>query len=70
MKREGMVVFIVGLLLTLFTVFNFTLKEKVVDVGKVEIFRDKKYDLSWSPLIGVAVMVVGVGLYIYKPKNQ
>jgi len=59
MKKAGIIILILGLVLTIFTAFTFFTKEKVVDIGKVEITRKKPHNLNWSPLIGVAVMAVG-----------
>ena len=59
MKYTGIAIIIIGLGLTIFTAFSFFTKEKVVDIGKIEISRDKPHHLSWSPLIGVAVMAIG-----------
>lgn len=59
MKRIGIVIIIIGLGLTLFTAFTYFTKEKVVDIGKVEITRNKPHNLSWSPLFGIVVMGIG-----------
>jgi uncharacterized membrane protein YidH (DUF202 family) len=59
MKKAGIAIIIVGLLLTVITAFTYFTREKVVDIGKVEITANKRHHLTWSPLIGVGVMVVG-----------
>jgi len=59
MKITGIVILLVGLGLTIFTLFTVFTKEKVVDIGAIEITRDKPHHLNWSPLIGVAVMAIG-----------
>jgi hypothetical protein len=59
MKTAGILIIILGLGLTIFTAFTFFTKEKVVDIGKLEISRDKPHNLNWSPLIGIAVMGIG-----------
>jgi hypothetical protein len=65
MKTAGIIIIIVGLGLTIFTAFTFFTKEKVVDIGKIEISRDKPHNLNWSPLIGIAVMGIG-GVLIWQ----
>jgi len=70
MKTAGIIILVIGLLITVFTGFNFVTKKKVVDIGKLEITRDKNHGLAWSPLIGVAVMVIGGGVYFYGAKKQ
>jgi len=59
MKKTGIVVLLLGLGLTIFTAFTYFTKEKVVDLGSVEITKNKRHNLKWSPLIGIAVMGVG-----------
>jgi hypothetical protein len=59
MKRAGIVIMIIGVLLTIFTAITFFTKQKVVDLGSVEINANKRHHVSWSPLIGIAVIGVG-----------
>jgi len=59
MKITGITLLILGLALTIFTSLKFFTKEKVVDLGKVEITTQKPHEINWSPLIGIAVMGVG-----------
>jgi hypothetical protein len=59
MKKAGIVILILGLILTVFTAFTFFTREKVVDIGKVHITKNEPHHLNWSPLFGVAVMGVG-----------
>ena len=69
MKTAGIFIIVIGLLLTIFTAFTFFTKEKVVDIGKVEITADKSHHLNWSPLIGVAVMVIG-GVVLWQSSKK
>jgi hypothetical protein len=59
MKKAGIIILVIGLIITFITGFNFVTKEKVLDVGELQITRDKQHSLAWSPLLGVVVMVVG-----------
>jgi hypothetical protein len=59
MRKAGIVVILIGLIMTIITAVTFFSKEKVVDIGNVEITRNKPHNLNWSPLIGIAVMGVG-----------
>jgi hypothetical protein len=69
MKATGTALLIIGLLLTIFTAFKFFTKEKVVDIGKVEITADKGHSVSWSPLIGIGVMAIG-GIILYSGSKK
>jgi len=70
MKITGILILLLGLGLTIFTAFTIFTKEKVVDIGKIEITRDKPHHLNWSPLIGIAVMGVGGAVLWWSSKKQ
>jgi hypothetical protein len=59
MKKIGIFIVILGLALSIFTAITFFTREKVVDIGSLKITANKPHHLSWSPLIGIAVMGVG-----------
>ena len=69
MKLTGITLLIVGILLTVFTTFRFFTKEKVVDLGVVEITADKPHDFSWSPILGIVIMGVG-GLVLWQASKK
>jgi hypothetical protein len=69
MKKAAIVIIILGLGLTIFTAFTFFTREKVVDLGAVEITRNKPHSLKWSPLIGIAVMGVG-GIMLWQGSKK
>ena len=59
MKSTGTILILLGLGLTIFTGFKFFTKEKVVDLGAVEIVRDKPDHLHWPPALGIFIMGIG-----------
>ena len=59
MKKAGIILIAVGLLLTIITGFKFFTKKKVVDIGSFEISASEPHRLNWSPYLGVGIMVVG-----------
>jgi hypothetical protein len=70
MKKAGIIILIVGLAVTLFTGLTFVTKEKVVDIGALEISANKNHSLSWSPVIGVVMMAIGACFYMVSTKNK
>jgi hypothetical protein len=58
-KTAGIIILIVGLVMTLYTGFTYATKEKVVDVGNLEITKDKEHSVNWQPYVGFGIMVVG-----------
>jgi hypothetical protein len=70
MKKAGLVIIVIGLVLVIFTSINFFTREKVVDMGDLQISRNKKHSLAWSPIVGIAVMAVGGGLLLFGTKKS
>ena len=70
MKKIGILIMAIGLVLTIITTVTFFTKEKVIDIGKVEISRDKPHRLNWSPFIGLAVIGVGGVVLLFGSKNK
>ena len=69
MKKAGIIIVILGLILTIFTAVTFFTREKVVDIGNLKITANKPHHLNWSPLIGIAVMGVGGVVILMSPKK-
>lgn len=70
MKKIGIVILLIGLLITVYTGFNFTTQEKVVDIGNIEIMKDKDHQIHWSPLAGIVLMALGGGIYLLGRKKE
>jgi len=70
MKITGILIMLLGLGLTIFTAFTFFTREKVVDLGVVEITRNQPHYLNWSPFVGIAVMVIGGFIILLARKKQ
>jgi hypothetical protein len=68
MKKISIVVFLIGLVLTVITSITFFTKEKVVDLGKIEISREKPQHVKWSPIVGIAIMGIG-GILFWQTYN-
>jgi hypothetical protein len=69
MKKAGLILLVAGVLITIFTTVNFVTEEKVIEIGEIEVTRDKKNNLDWSPLVGVVVIVAG-GLVYFLGKKK
>ena len=59
-KTLGIALIILGIIMTVYTGFNYVTKEKVVDIGPIEINAEKNHPVQWTPIIGVLVIVGGV----------
>ena len=68
MKNIALLILLVGLLVTFFAGFNFITREKVVDLGSIEITQQHSHYFGWSPLVGVVMIVVGGAIYLSTSK--
>lgn len=59
MKTAGIVLLVLGLLMTLYTGFTYVTKEKVVDLGELEKTTDNQHSVQWQPYVGIGTMVIG-----------
>ena len=69
MKNVGIVIIVIGILMIAYTGFNFITKEKVVDVGPIEINKEENHPVQWSPIVGVVLLVGGIVLFAANRKN-
>ena len=67
-KTAGIIVIALGIIMMIYTGFNFVTREKVVDLGPVEINKEKDHPVQWSPIVGV-VLLVGGGILIATSKK-
>lgn len=68
MKKFSIAIFLIGLALTVFTTITFFTKEKVVNLGDVEITRKKAHNLDISPVFGICLMGIG-GILFWQTYN-
>ncbi|MCJ7553085.1 MAG: hypothetical protein MUO34_04300 [Ignavibacteriaceae bacterium] len=68
-KTIGLIILAIGLIMTLYSGFNYITKEKVVDLGSIEITKDKDHTVNWSPFIGFGVIVIG-GVVFFAGKKK
>jgi hypothetical protein len=69
MRSLGIVILVIGVLMTVFTGFNIITKKKVVDLGNVEINKEEKNPVYWSPVTGALLIAVGGVVLLASKKN-
>jgi len=60
MKTLGIVLLVIGGIMMIFTGFNIVTKEKVVDLGPIEINKEEKTPVYWSPVTGGVLLAAGI----------
>jgi len=69
MKKIGYALLLIGLVLTIFTTVTFFSRERVAKIGDINITANKRHNLRWSPLVGIAVMAIGGVVVWQAPKS-
>ena len=59
MKKAGIIILLVGLLMIMYTGFTYFTREKVVDIGKLEITKENQHHVNWQPYVGIGIMIIG-----------
>lgn len=59
-KTLGIVIIAIGILMMIYTGFNYITTEKVVDFGPMEMSVEESHPVQWSPIIGVILLVGGI----------
>ena len=59
MKKVGIVILLVGLLMTIYTGFTYFTREKVVDLGQLELTKNNRHTVNWQSYLGIGIMIIG-----------
>ena len=63
-------IIVIGIIMMIYTGFNYVTKEKVVDLGPIEINADKNHLVQWSPIVGLVLIFGGVAIMLTPRVNS
>jgi hypothetical protein len=69
-KTIGIVIIVLGIIMMIYTGFNYVTTEKVVDIGPIEINQEKNNPVQWSPIVGGILIAGGILLVAIDKKNR
>lgn len=69
-KGIGMALLVIGIIMTIYTGFNYVTTEKVVDLGPIQINKKVNYPVQWAPIVGVIILVIGGFLVVKGSSNK
>jgi hypothetical protein len=58
-KTIGVILIVIGIIMIIYTGFDFVTTEKVVDLGPIQINKEKNHLVQWPPIVGVILLVAG-----------
>lgn len=69
MKTFGILLLAAGILMIAITGFTIVTKKKVADIGPVEISKQEKTPIYWSPIAGAVVASGGIIIILFARKK-
>ncbi len=64
MKKFGIVLIILGIVISVFSGITFKQEESIVEIGDMEVTREKEREVNWPQWAGVVVIAAGVAIFI------
>ncbi len=64
MKKFGITLIILGIVISVFSGITFTQEEEIVEIGDIEVTREKEREVNWPQWAGVVVIAAGVIVFI------
>lgn len=59
-KSVGLILIVLGAILLIWTGFTYTKKEKIVDLGPIQVSADREKTVNWPPYAGGVVLLAGI----------
>ena len=69
MKNVGIVLAVIGLIMMLYTGFNYVTAKRVVDIGPLKVNKEQNHFVGWSPILGVILLIGGVVFIVTNRKK-
>jgi len=70
LRPLGIVLSIIGIVMIIYTGFNYVTTEKVVDLGPIKINAEKNHPVQWSPFVGIALLIGGIVIVLIDKKAK
>ena len=70
MRVFGIVLLIIGIIMLVINGINWTTEEKVVDLGPLEVNKEKEHSVGWPMYVGGLVAVGGIILVVVGGKKK
>jgi uncharacterized membrane protein YdcZ (DUF606 family) len=59
-RTLGIVLVVLGVVMMIYTGFNYITTKNVVNLGTVQINHEENHPVQWSPIVGALLLVGGV----------
>ncbi len=65
----GIILIVLGASMLIWTGFTYTKKEKIIDVGPIEISADRQKMVNWPPYLGGILFIGGIVIVLSSKKQ-
>lgn len=69
-KIIGICLVAIGLIMIVYTGFNYVTTKRVVDIGPIKIDKKENHPVQWSPIAGVVLLVGGIVVIVLDKKGN
>lgn len=67
-KSVGLILIVLGAVLLIWTGFTYTKKEKLVDLGPIQVSANRQKTVNWPPYAGGIVLLAGIVILVSSKK--
>lgn len=67
-KTIGIILVAIGIVMLIYTGFSYVTTEKVVDLGPIQINKEKDHSVQWPPIVGVVLLIGGIVVIAFDKK--
>ncbi len=66
----GIALIIIGIMMMAYTGFNLITTKKIIDLGPIEITKEKSHPIEWSPWVGLSLCVAGILIFVQAKRKS
>jgi len=59
-RTLGIVIVVIGIMMIVYTGFDFITTERLVDLGPVRIDKERNNFIQWPPVVGIVLLIGGI----------
>jgi LPXTG-motif cell wall-anchored protein len=69
MRSAGIILIVIGVLMMIYTGFNYVTEKRVVDLGPLKVNKSENHPVRWSPIVGGILLIGGLALMLTNKKK-
>jgi len=69
MKLVGIILIVLGVLALVYQGIQYTTREKILDIGSIQVSADTKKSIPLPPIVGGIAIVAGIALILVERKK-